>query len=145
MIKTEMEYKRSLERIREQERLLEEQRRELEQMGLSEEQIERGLAPSRFFGERLKQEIREYERHKAGDFDMTCTFDNIGRKLIAFRIYKGLSQAELAKRLGVTPPQVSRDERNEYGGASMEKIKQVLKALEMDVLIVPNNYERALR
>jgi DNA-binding XRE family transcriptional regulator len=144
VIKTEQEYKRSLERIREQEQLLEEQRQELERIGLNEEQIERGLAPSRYFGERLKQEVEEYERHKAGDFDMTCTFDNIGRKLIAFRIYKGLSQAELAKRLGVSPPQVSRDERNEYGGASMEKVKQVLKALEMDVLIVPSDYERAL-
>jgi hypothetical protein len=144
VIKTEQEYKRCLEQIREHEQLMLEQRKELEKMGLNEDQIERGLAPARYFGERLKREAREYERFKSGDFDMTCTFDNIGRQLVAFRIYKGLSQAELAKRLGVSPPQVSRDERNEYGGASMEKVKQVLKALEMEAIIVPNELERAL-
>jgi predicted XRE-type DNA-binding protein len=142
MIKTEQEYKRCMTQVAQQEQLLAEQRAELEKMGLTKEQIERGLAPARFFGERLKREIHEYESYKSGQFDMRCTLDNIGRQLIAFRIYKGISQAELAKRLGVSPPQVSRDERNEYGGASMEKIKQVLKALEMEVWIVPSELEQ---
>lgn len=142
MIKTEHEYKRCLEQIEQHERLLREQRKELSKMGLTEEQIEKGLGPARLFQQRVRREVDEYERYKAGNFDMSCTFDNIGRQLIAFRIYKGISQAELAKRLGVSAPQVSRDERNEYGGASMEKVKQVLKALEMEVLIVPNEWRK---
>lgn len=142
MIKTEQEYKRSLEQLKHHERLLSEQRNELKEMGLTDEQIERGLSPARLFQERIRAEVEEYERYKSGDFDMTCTFDNIGRQLIAFRIYKGLSQAELAKRLGVSAPQVSRDERNEYGGASMEKVKQVLKALGMEVVIVPSDWNK---
>ncbi|MGA8941705.1 MAG: helix-turn-helix transcriptional regulator [Thermoactinomyces sp.] len=142
MIKTEREYQRCLKRISQHEKLMEEQRKELVAMGLNKEQVERGLAPSRYFGEKLKQEAEEYERLKKGDFQMTCTLDNIGRQLIAFRIYRGMSQAELAKKLGVTPPQVSRDERNEYGGASMEKVKQVLKALDMNVVIVPYEQEK---
>jgi len=142
VIKTEQEYRRCLEQIQQHEALLKEQRKELQKMGLSEEQIEQGLGPARYFQERMQREVAEYEKHKSGQFDMSCNLDNIGRQLIAFRIYKGLSQAELAKRLGVSPPQVSRDERNEYGGASMEKVKQVLKALEMDVLIVPSDWKR---
>ncbi|MBA4495716.1 helix-turn-helix domain-containing protein [Paenactinomyces guangxiensis] len=142
MIKTEQEYRRSLEQIKHHEQLLAEQRKELEQMGLTEEQVERGLGPARLFQERVRAEVEEYERYKSGDFDMTCMFDNIGRQLIAFRIYRGLSQAELAKRLGVSAPQVSRDERNEYGGASMEKVKQVLKALDMEVVIVPSELNK---
>lgn len=142
MIKTEREYQRCLKRISQHEKLMEEQRKELAVMGLNEEQVERGLAPSRYFGEKLRREAEEYERLKKGDFELTCTFDGIGRQLIAFRIYRGMSQAELAKKLGVTPPQVSRDERNEYGGASMEKVKQVLKALDMNVIIVPHEREK---
>ncbi len=142
MIRTEREYHRCLKRISQHEKLIEEQKKELASMGLNDEQIKRGLAPSRFFGEKLKREAEEYERLKKGDFDMTCTFDRIGKQLIAFRIYRGMSQAELAKKLGVTPPQVSRDERNEYGGASMEKVKQVLNALDMNVVIVPHEREK---
>jgi predicted XRE-type DNA-binding protein len=142
MIRTEREYRRALEQVAQHERLLDQQREELVKMGLSETEIERALAPARFFQNRLRMEVDEYERHLRGDFDMTCTFDNIGRQLVAFRIYRGISQAELARRLGVTPPQVSRDERNEYGGASMEKVKQVLRALDMDAVIVPSEGRR---
>ncbi|WP_124727159.1 helix-turn-helix domain-containing protein [Staphylospora marina] len=143
MIRTEREYRQAKERVAQHEKLLEEQTKTLESMGLTEEEIERALSPARFFGQKLRLEVEEYERYRRGDFDMTCTFDNIGRQLVAFRIFRGISQAELARRLGVTPPQVSRDERNEYGGASMEKVKQVLRALEMDVILVPSEGRRA--
>ncbi|MBA4600868.1 hypothetical protein H2C83_00715 [Thermoactinomyces sp. AMNI-1] len=53
-----------------------------------------------------------------------------------------MSQAEPSKKPGVTPLQVSQDERNEYGGVSMEKVKQVLKALDMNVFIVPHEQEK---
>ncbi|WP_181736780.1 hypothetical protein [Thermoactinomyces mirandus] len=66
----------------------------------------------------------------------------IARQLIAFRIFRGMSQAEPSKKPGVTPLQVSQDERNEYGGVSMEKVKQVLKALDMNVFIVPHEQEK---
>ncbi|MCM3715608.1 helix-turn-helix transcriptional regulator [Alkalihalobacillus oceani] len=33
-----------------------------------------------------------------------------------------MSQQDLAERLGVSPSQVSRDERNEYYGARLERL-----------------------
>ena len=53
----------------------------------------------------------------------------MGRLLVALRISKGLKQKELAEKLGVKETQISRDERNEYHGASMEKVQTVLTAL----------------
>lgn len=142
MIKTEQEYKRCLEQLKHHESLLAAQRNELTSMNLTDEQVEKGLGPALLFQEKMRIEVAEYERLRTGDFDMSCNFDNIGRQLIAYRIYKGVSQAELAKRLEVSAPQVSRDERNEYSGASMEKIKQVLRALGMELLLVPNEWRK---
>lgn len=45
------------------------------------------------------------------------------------RIALGITQAELAKRLGVSEPQVSRDERNEYQGITSDRASRVLDAL----------------
>ena len=42
-----------------------------------------------------------------------------------------MTQQELAERLGVLPSQVSRDERNEYYGATVERIQQVMEAMGM--------------
>ena len=49
--------------------------------------------------------------------------------LIAMRIYQGLTQRELADKLGVHESQVSRDERNEYAGITVERANRILEAL----------------
>ena len=61
--------------------------------------------------------------------------ERFGRMLIGLRIAQGVSQRELAERLGVHESQVSRDERNEYHGASLERANRVLEALEAEVQI----------
>ena len=65
--------------------------------------------------ERIIREVEEYEKTVTGDFDpYTCQLNEIGRHLIKLRIWRGLSQTELANKLGIKPTQVSRDERFEY-------------------------------
>ena len=53
----------------------------------------------------------------------------IGQRLIGIRIYLGLSQRELAQRLEVHESQVSRDEKNEYHGITVERVEEILTAL----------------
>ena len=53
--------------------------------------------------------------------------------MICLRIAKDLSQAELANRLGVDPSQVSRDERNEYHGITLERVAKILEALGIKI------------
>ena len=53
--------------------------------------------------------------------------------LIALRIARGISQRQLAERLGVHESQVSRDERNEYHGITLDRAARVLDALGVDL------------
>ena len=53
----------------------------------------------------------------------------MGTLLIALRTANGLSQKDLAQKLDVSEAQVSRDERNEYHGITVERAKRVLDAM----------------
>ena len=131
MIKTETAYKKALEKLKEDKRFIQSQKKELEEMGLTKEQIEKVLQPSITFHEQLKEEVTYYERIRRGELQPIINLHNLGKTLIAYRIYLGLSQQELANRLGVSASQVSRDERNEYYGATIERIQEVMKAMHM--------------
>lgn len=131
MIKTEMEYKKAIEKLREDQDFIEKQKKSLFEYGLNDEQIANVIEPNISFHEQLKEEVEYYERIKRGEFEPIINLKTLGKTLIAYRIYIGMSQKELADRLGVTPAQVSRDERNEYYGATIEKIQKVMEAMRI--------------
>ncbi len=133
MIRTENEYKDAVRRLFEQDERLKQQATQLKQTKLSKEEIKRVLDPVRSFHEQIKEEIESYERLKRGEFDELQNFSGIGRLLIALRIAKGLTQRELAERLEVSETQVSRDERNEYHGVTVDRANRILEALEVEV------------
>lgn len=133
MIRNESEYKDAVRRLGEQEERLKQQATQLKQTKLSKEEIQRVLDPVRSFHEQIKEEIASYERLKRGEFDELQNFSGIGRLLIALRIAKGLTQRELAERLEVSETQVSRDERNEYHGVTVDRANRILEALEVEV------------
>ncbi len=135
MIKSEKAYQWSVDTIRGWKEAFNQQLEDWQQEGLSKEEIEQRSALAMIFPQKIELEIEEYQAIKLGKFDYICTFENIGKQLIRFRIWKGLSQTELAELLGVSPQQVSKDERNEYHRASSEKIAQVLKALGIEATI----------
>jgi DNA-binding XRE family transcriptional regulator len=133
MIRNEKEYKEAVERIRQESDRLARQEAELEAMGLGAAQIKRALDPTRSFHEQLKEEIAAYERLKRGEFDELLNLRGLGQLLVSLRIARGLTQRQLAKKLGVHETQVSRDERNEYHGVTLERAARVLEALGVDV------------
>lgn len=57
-----------------------------------------------------------------------------------------MSQKELADRLGVSEAQVSRDERNEYHGITVERVRRILDALgvttDLRVVVPPASAQR---
>ena len=59
----------------------------------------------------------------------------IGRLLVALRIAHGLTQRGLAERLGISESLVSRDERNEYHGITVERAQRILDALGETVTV----------
>jgi len=77
----------------------------------------------------LEEEVESYERLKRGEFEDLDNLRGLGQTLISLRIAQGVSQRELAKRLKVHESQVSRDERNEYFGITLERAAKILDAL----------------
>ena len=135
MIRTEQEYKRAVQQLAEREEHLTKQETELRAEKLKGKELKRALDPIRSFCESLQEEIDEYERLKRGEigeFELQ-NFNGVGKLLIRLRIASGLSQKEFADRLGVDQSQVSRDERNEYHGITLERASRILDSLGMDL------------
>jgi DNA-binding Xre family transcriptional regulator len=133
MIRSETEYQESKRRLGEEAARIRAEREKLRERGFSKDQIKRALDPVRSFHEQLKEEVASYERLKRGEFDEVRNFEGIGRLLIALRIAQGVSQRELAERLGVHESQVSRDERNEYHGVTVERANRIAEALGVTI------------
>lgn len=131
MIKTEHAYKQAIEKLKQDKKFILEQKEKFEEMGLEPGHIELAIQPYISFHEQLKEEVEYYERIKRGDFEPLLNLHTIGKTLIAYRIYLGLSQQDLADKLNVSASQVSRDERNEYYGATIERIQSVMDAMGM--------------
>lgn len=66
---------------------------------------------------------------KRGDLGVLRSLRSIGRWLIGARIAHGMTQKELAERLGVSASQVSRDERNDYHGITVDRAQRIMDAL----------------
>ncbi len=130
MIKTDAEYRNAVKKVRDERLRITAEQSRLKKEGVSEKLIHLAIDPLATFTMQLEEEIRFYEDTKQGVFPALHNLSGIGRLLIALRIHKNMQQKDLAKMLGVSEAQVSRDERNEYHGASIEKVRAVLEALE---------------
>lgn len=133
MIRTETEYKDAVKRLNEEREQLSAQEQILREQGLSGDSLDRAMSPMRSFFQQFIEEVECYERLRRGEFEELMNFRGIGRMLIAFRIFRGISQRDLAKKLGVHESQVSRDEKNEYHGATVDRVGEVLDALGMEI------------
>ncbi len=131
MIRTEHEYQEMLKRVDRDNEFIQSQGKHFLEMGLTEEQVSHALEPALSFHAQLVEEVQYYERIKRGDFEALTNLSDLGRILIGLRIYRGISQSELARKLSVSEAQVSRDERNEYHGISVEKAQKVINALDI--------------
>jgi len=131
MIRNEAEYREAVQRLSAERTRLTEHRARLREAGLTDDEVKRVIDPMESFHLQLVEEVESYERLKRREFDDLENFRGLGHLLIALRIAQGLSQRELAKRLGVHESQVSRDERNEYFGMTLERAAKVLDALNV--------------
>ena len=131
MIRNETEYQEASARLADERKRLTDHRTRLQEAGLTEEEIRRAVDPMESFHLQLKEEVESYERLKRGEFDELENFRGFGTLLISLRIAKGISQRELAKRLNVHESQISRDERNEYFGITLERAMKILDALDV--------------
>ncbi len=92
-------------------------------------QAQRQAADSQL--QELLEQVEAYERLHVGKSKEVVleSVEDLPRALIRARIAAGMTQAGLARRLGVKPQQVQRYEASEYASASFARIVKVLQAL----------------
>ena len=131
MIRNETEYQQASVRLSEARDRLAGHRARLKEAGLGDAEIKRVIDPMESFHLQLQEEVETYERLKRGEFGDLENLRGFGHLLISLRIAQGISQRELAGRLNVHESQVSRDERNEYFGITLERAIKILDALHV--------------
>jgi hypothetical protein len=135
MIRSDSEFRDALRRVKAEQESLADHEAKLRAMGLSEEQILAGMAPLRTFHIQFAEEVEQYARIRNKDLGCFDSLHDLGRILIGARIASNLSGRALAKKLGVNESQVSRDERNEYSGITIERACEILEALDVEMKV----------
>ena len=81
--------------------------------------------------EDLQHEIEEYEFLRSGKRKVVTlgSLEDLPNALIQARIAAGLSQEDLAAKLGVKPQQIQRYEATDYQSASLEKVNKIFRIL----------------
>jgi ribosome-binding protein aMBF1 (putative translation factor) len=98
------------------------------------EELEKNALQSQL--DTLHREIEEYELLQSGQEPILelQSLDELPRSLIRARIAAGLTQKELAARLGLPEQQVQRYEATEYASANLTRVLEVTHALGMKVI-----------
>jgi ribosome-binding protein aMBF1 (putative translation factor) len=80
----------------------------------------------------LRREMREYEELENGEVPAPDLgyIELVPKDLIRARIASGLSQKQLAERLGMPEQQIQRYEAKEYESVSLARIAEVARALQ---------------
>ena len=131
MIRNEAEYQETSKRLSDELKRLDEHRARLKEAGLGDVEVKRVIDPLESFHLQLKEEVEAYEQLKRGEFEELDNLRGFGHLLITSRIAQGISERELARRLGVRETQVSHDELNEYFGITLERAAKILDALHV--------------
>ena len=116
---------------------------DLERGSVELEKIKDTLHPRQFLGRKnslsksigtLQQEIEDYERLKQQQTSIKIgSIKELPLALIRARIAIGMTQKELAEKMGVKEQQVQRDEANQYSSAGFRRIAEVADALEIQI------------
>jgi ribosome-binding protein aMBF1 (putative translation factor) len=85
----------------------------------------------------LEDDLREYDRLVAGELTLPNVerLDRIAPFIPRIRIAKGISQTELARRLGVSKQVISRYEENGYQTVAMARLQEILDAIGIKALV----------
>ena len=83
----------------------------------------------------LREQIAEYEALRSGQQAVISlnSLEELPQALIRARIAAGLTQRDLAERMGLKEQQIQRYEATEYASADLARVNEVAKALGLRV------------
>jgi HTH-type transcriptional regulator/antitoxin HigA len=85
----------------------------------------------------LEDELQEYDQLKSGELALPHVdrLDQIAPFIAKIRIAKGVSQTELARRLGVSKQVISRYEESDYQTVVIARLQEILDAIGIKILV----------
>ena len=85
----------------------------------------------------LEDELREYDQLKTGKLNLPKVegLDQVAPFIAKLRIAKGISQTELARRLGISKQVISRYEETDYQTVAVARLQEILDAIGIKALI----------
>ena len=85
----------------------------------------------------LEEELREYDQLKSGELEIPRIerLDQIAPFIVKLRISKGVSQTELAGRLGVSKQGISRYEESDYQTVAVSRLQEILDAVGIKTVV----------
>ena len=85
----------------------------------------------------LEDELREYDQVKSGKLTLPHVerLDQIAPFIAKVRIAKGVSQTELARRLGVSKQVISRYEESDYQTVAIARLQEILDAIGIKTVV----------
>jgi HTH-type transcriptional regulator / antitoxin HipB len=130
MIQNEHQYKISYGKIKEIEQFLDELYKEKNSLHPRQFKMrENGLQGML---SEIQEEIKEYDALKEKPITIEIqSFAEIPIALIKARIALGMTQKDLAEKLGMKEQQIQRYESNQYGSAGFHRLTEVAEALEV--------------
>ena len=141
MLRSDASYHEAQRLLQDQDALIAASRAEFESQAITPEEIERLLQPLEIRRMALFEALKDFERTRRRDFPVIHDLNDLGKLLIAARVASGLTQRELAARLGVSETQVSRDERFVYRAVSVTRAQRILDVLG-ECVTLSLDYER---
>lgn len=89
----------------------------------------RGSIESRLI--ELRDDLAAYERLRGGAVQQLVaeSLDELPERIIQARVAAGLTQKDLARRLGLKAQQIQRYEATRYSGAKVERLQDIADAL----------------
>jgi HTH-type transcriptional regulator/antitoxin HigA len=87
--------------------------------------------------QQLEDELREYDELKSGELKLPKIerLEEIAPFISKLRIAKGISQTELARRLGISKQVISRYEESEYQTVAITRLQEILDAIGINTLV----------
>jgi transcriptional regulator with XRE-family HTH domain/cytidylate kinase len=85
--------------------------------------------------EEMVEDLESYERLRDGDEEIPAvrSVQDIPRALIQTRIRAGLTQEDLAQRVGLKPQQIQRYEATDYASANLSRVSEIAEALDISL------------
>lgn len=83
--------------------------------------------------EKLRAQLREFEELQQARVLRLGSAEELGRILIKGRVARGYTQKDLADAVKLKPQQIQKYEATEYRSASLKRVLEVMRALEVDI------------